>query len=547
MGQGRTLSGRYELVQLIARGGMAQVYEARDHALDRRVAVKALDPALATDEDAVSRFRREARQAAGLTHPHVVSVFDHGSHEGTHYIVMEHVGGGTLADLIEDEAPLDPARVVQIMAQVCEGLGAAHDIGIIHRDVKPANIMFDEHGRAKVADFGIARALTDVTITRTGTLLGSAAYLSPEQAAGKPIDTRADIYALGCVVYEMLTGKPPFHGGSPITIATHHLRTQPTPPLAIRDDLPSRLSAVVLEALAKDPDDRPPTARELWVRLEGALPEAARTETLALVGSGAADETVAIAGTGLGRDTASFDRAAFDDPPSAVAAPPSSPASTPPRPHTGEMTSGPAEHPSSRRDRGDRSSVFGAVAVLVGVLVAAFALVGLLTGDDAPSSATGSNPSEADALAPVVAAGDAMKAALDAAVADGWLPDDSASAFHRGTNRAVETFVAGDTAAAMGYLGELRAGIEALSREEVISGQQALDLLEPLAELEEQMRALRPVEIEEILDEDAPDEPPAQPTDDGGEDEDDDGEGDDGKGEGNDKGKGKGNGKGKDD
>jgi hypothetical protein len=279
----------------------------------------------------------------------------------------------------------------------------------------------------------------------------------------------------------------------------------------------------VLEALAKDPDDRPATARDLWTRLEDALPDGDRTATLALVGSAAADETVAINTGGRGADTAAFDGAAFD-------APPPTPRPTPLPP---TVAGGDGESDAADGGRDDRSSVFGAIAVLVGVLAATLLLVGVVSGGDGSDPAVGTTPTEADAFAPVIAAGDAMKAALEAAVTDGWLPDDSASGFHRATNSAVEAFVTGDTAAAMGHLGELRAGVEALSREDVISGQQALDLLEPLAELEEQMRALRPLEIEEVLEENA-DEPPSQPTDAV---DDDDAEGERGKGKGNGKGK----------
>ncbi|HEX2178239.1 MAG TPA: protein kinase, partial [Actinomycetota bacterium] len=243
-----------------------------DTVLGRVVAVKVLSASLAGDPSFVARFQREARAVASLNHPNLVGVFDTGSEGDLHYIVMEHVEGATLDAVIRQEAPLDPARVTDIATQVCEALAAAHAKGIFHRDIKPGNIMIEPGGRAKVMDFGIAKMSTD-TLTQVGAVLGTVRYLAPEQAAGQPIDERADIYALGCVMYEMLTGKPPISGESLVEIV-HKLATEhPAPPSTLNPEVPAGLDRVVMRALAKDPEDRYSSTVAMRMDLGRGLPD----------------------------------------------------------------------------------------------------------------------------------------------------------------------------------------------------------------------------------------------------------------------------------
>ena len=223
-------NGRYELHRRLGRGGMAEVYLARDQLLDRPVAVKVLFPALATDQGFVERFRREAQAAANLQHPNIVSVFDWGEANGTYFIVMEYVEGHTLAEMLRDEGRLHPDRAAEITADIAAALGFAHRNRVVHRDVKPGNVLITRDGGVKVADFGIARALSDSTdqnLTKTGSVMGTATYFSPEQARGAAVDPRSDIYSLGCVLYEMTTGHPPFTGDSAVAIAYKHVQENP--------------------------------------------------------------------------------------------------------------------------------------------------------------------------------------------------------------------------------------------------------------------------------------------------------------------------------
>ncbi len=255
-----TLAERYVLESPIARGGMGTVWRARDEVLARVVAVKILNHDLAHDDAFVARFRREALSAASLAHPHIVAIYDTGSEESgdetRHFIVMEHCGGGTLTDLAKDQGPLDPDRVIDIGIDICTALGHAHRHNLIHRDVKPANILFTPDGTLKVGDFGIAKAAFGASeLTTTGMILGSVAYLSPEQANGDEPDARSDLYSLGVVLYELLTGRPPFAAESQIATAMKHMREEPPPPRSIRAGVPRALEAVVLRTLAKDPAD----------------------------------------------------------------------------------------------------------------------------------------------------------------------------------------------------------------------------------------------------------------------------------------------------
>ena len=267
-------NGRYELHRRLGRGGMAEVYLARDQLLDRPVAVKVLFPALATDQGFVERFRREAQAAANLQHPNIVSVFDWGEANGTYFIVMEYVEGMTLAELLRDEGRLHPDRAAEITADIAAALGFAHRNRVVHRDVKPGNVLITRDGGVKVADFGIARALSDssdMNLTKTGSVMGTATYFSPEQARGAPVDPRSDIYSLGCVLYEMTTGHPPFAGDSAVAIAYKHVQENPVPPRRFDPALPETLEAITLKCLAKNPANRYPGAQDLRADLRRFL------------------------------------------------------------------------------------------------------------------------------------------------------------------------------------------------------------------------------------------------------------------------------------
>ena len=262
------LSDRYELGEILGFGGMSEVHLARDQRLHRDVAIKVLRADLARDPSFYLRFRREAQNAAALNHPAIVAVYDTGEAETPNgplpYIVMEYVEGVTLRDIVHTEGPMPSKRAIEVIADACQALNFSHQHGIIHRDVKPANIMISKTGAVKVMDFGIARALSDAnSVTQTAAVIGTAQYLSPEQARGEKVDARSDVYSLGCVLYEILTGEPPFVGDSPVAVAYQHVREDPVPPSRRHSDISPEMDAVVLKALAKNPDNRYQTAAEM--------------------------------------------------------------------------------------------------------------------------------------------------------------------------------------------------------------------------------------------------------------------------------------------
>ncbi len=264
----RVLSGRYELSHLVARGGMAEVYRAHDRLLDRPVALKVLFPELSVDRAFVERFRREAQAAANLSHPNIVPVFDWGEDGGTYFIVMEFIDGRALSSILRSAGPMHPDRAAEIGADVAIALAYAHRHGVIHRDVKPGNVLITEDGIVKVTDFGIARAVnTEESLTQTGAVMGTATYFSPEQAEGMGVDARTDIYSLGVVLFEMVTGRPPFMGDTPVAVASKHVRENPPTPREINPAVPPDLEAIILKCLAKSPEYRYATGDDLRVDL----------------------------------------------------------------------------------------------------------------------------------------------------------------------------------------------------------------------------------------------------------------------------------------
>jgi eukaryotic-like serine/threonine-protein kinase len=273
----RLLSNRYELGETLGYGGMSEVHRGRDVRLSREVAVKVLRADLARDPQFQERFRREAQNAAALNHPAIVAVYDTGETRTSYgplpYIVMEYVDGRTLRDIVKTEGPLPGQRAMEIMADVCAALDFSHRHGIVHRDVKPANVMITKSGAVKVMDFGIARAVADgqAAVTQTAAVIGTAQYLSPEQARGEAVDARSDVYAAGCVLFELLTGEPPFTGDSPVAVAYQHVREDPKPPSALNPRVNPALDAVVLKAMAKGAANRYQSAAEMRTDLVRVL------------------------------------------------------------------------------------------------------------------------------------------------------------------------------------------------------------------------------------------------------------------------------------
>ena len=283
--------GRYRIVRKLGTGGMANVYLAEDQELDRRVAIKILDERHASDEQFVERFRREAKNAAGLSHGNIVSIYDRGEAEGTYYIAMEYLDGRTLKELLVQHGP-PPIRIaIGYVRQILTALAFAHRNALVHRDIKPHNVIVDSSGHVKVTDFGIARSGTS-QMTEAGSIIGTAQYLSPEQARGAPVDQRSDLYSVGVLLYELLTGSVPFTGDTPVEIAMKHLSAIPEAPSKKRSDIPRGLDMIVIRALAKDPEERYQTAEEMdedLARIERGLrvsDETTEAATAVLSGSG---------------------------------------------------------------------------------------------------------------------------------------------------------------------------------------------------------------------------------------------------------------------
>ncbi len=329
----RMLGGRYELGPLLGRGGMAQVRRARDIRLGRQVAVKLLRTDLAGDPTFQARFRREAQASAGLNHPNIVAVYDTGEQAdpdtgvSVPYIVMELVEGHTLRELLRDGRKILPERALEFTAGVLDALAYSHRAGIVHRDIKPANVMLTSTGRIKVMDFGIARAVADTsaTMTQTAAVIGTAQYLSPEQARGETVDARSDIYSAGCLLYELLVGNPPFRGDSPVSVAYQHVRETPVPPSRLDPLVTADMDAIVLKALAKDAGHRYQTASEMRddinrllagqsVRAVVPPPEPAPTSVLAATQVLATPTEAQASPTEPATDTATIPQRAVEEP-----------------------------------------------------------------------------------------------------------------------------------------------------------------------------------------------------------------------------------------
>ena len=292
--------GRYRIVRKLGSGGMANVYLAEDQELGRRVAIKILDDRHAADDQFIERFRREAKNAAGLSHPNIVSIYDRGEAEGTYYIAMEFLDGRSLKELIVSRGPTPIRLAIEYTRQILAAIGFAHRHGIVHRDIKPHNVVVDADGRVKVTDFGIARSGAS-QMTEVGSIIGTAQYLSPEQARGAAVDQRSDLYSVGVVIYEMLTGTVPFTGETPLEIAMKHLSEVPVPPSELRPEVPHDLDLIVLRALAKDPEDRYASAEEMdaeLARVAGGLSVSTATAnaaTAVLAGAGIASAPTIVA------------------------------------------------------------------------------------------------------------------------------------------------------------------------------------------------------------------------------------------------------------
>ncbi len=346
---GELVGDRYELGRQLGAGGMARVYLAYDRLLSREVAVKVLSEPYASDPQFVERFRREASAAAGLNHPNIVAVYDRGEADGSYYIVMEYLSGPDLKQVIRRRAPLPPLTAIDYAQQILAALGAAHRRDLVHRDVKPQNVMVAEDGHLKVTDFGIARAGAEADMTEAGSVIGTAQYLSPEQARGGEVTSASDCYAVGIVLYEMLTGRVPFDGGPPVAVAMKQVSDPPQPPSEIEPSIPAVLEDVVLRALAKRPSERYRTAPELSRALDEAR--------AAIDGSGGTTRVMPIAG-----GTGDTGRTRVMDP------------------VTGTTRVGPPPPEEPPRGRRRWPAVVAALVLLAAIAIGAFVLLG---GDEA--------------------------------------------------------------------------------------------------------------------------------------------------------------------
>jgi serine/threonine protein kinase len=462
--EGRVLADRYAVGELLGRGGMAEVYLATDRVLDRPVAFKVLGGWLANDGTFVERFRREALAAARISHPNLVAVFDAGSEDGVHYIVMEHVPGETLADVLRKEGRLHPDRATRIAASVADALGVAHAARIVHRDVKPANVMLTPDGRTKLMDLGIARNIDGESITQASSILGTAGYVSPEQARGDPVDHRSDIYSLGCVLYEMLTGRQPFEAQDPLAVAYKHVHEVPVPPTSLEPSIPPALEAVTLRAMAKEP--------------------AARFQSVADMAFALDDRTAPVAPI----------TATTPMPP--VATTPLSAAGTDILPRR-------ADRVRRRRPLVPILLVLAALALLGGLAFALFAgdrPSGLAGPPNTPSPSASSSPSPSPTTSPtppvdpVQGAVVALQAVVAQGVSDGNISPEAADEIQRGLDAALHEFAGGDTKKALEKLSDLERKVDELIDHDEIAHSEKQKLFKAIEDLAAQMSLASPSE-----------------------------------------------------
>ena len=384
--RGALLGGRYQLDAIIGRGGMAEVWRARDIRLERDVAVKRLRVDLASDPTFQARFRREAQSAAGLNHPNIVAVYDTGeerdpvSDVSVPYIVMELVEGVTLREVLRDGRKILPERALEFTSGVLDALAYAHRAGIVHRDIKPANVMLTPNGTVKVMDFGIARAVADTsaTMTQTAAVIGTAQYLSPEQARGEKVDNRSDIYSVGCLLYELLTSQPLFKGDSPVSVAYQHVREMPVPPSQLDPEITPAMDAIVLKSLEKDPRDRYSDAGEMRDDIQRCI---AGEPVMAM---NPADQPTRIIANDPMTTTAR--RGLTPAPAPSPAGPPGTPASPE------DVAEGEEEEPKSRK--GLIALLIIAGIVLVGIIIG---IIYLFTGGGAAEPSPSPSPSPSSA------------------------------------------------------------------------------------------------------------------------------------------------------
>jgi eukaryotic-like serine/threonine-protein kinase len=469
---GRVLADRYEIGDLLGRGGMAEVYLATDRVLDRPVAVKVLGSWLVNDGTFVERFRREALAAARISHPNLVAVFDAGSEEDLHYIVMEHVPGETLADVLRHDGRVPPTRATRIASSVGDALGVAHAAGIVHRDVKPANVMLTPDGRVKLMDLGIARGIEGESITRASSILGTAGYLSPEQARGERVDHRSDIYSLGCVLYEMLTGRQPFEADNPVAVAFKHVHEAPLPPTSLEASVPPALEAVVLRAMEKDPASRFPSVADMTSALHGSASPAPPID------------------------------ATHPLPPSEATTPLMAAGATVPPPR--EPLRRRTDRPPPRRRTVPVLLLLAALALLGGL---AFALLGgdppsgrvgtsrSPTPSASPSASGSASPSSSPTETPVGSLQDAvvaLESILSMGVADGTIEDKAAREIGKEVEEALKKFAEGDTEDAVKKLEDLEEKVEGLVDKGEIAHSQEQRIDRAIEDLAEQMLLAAP-------------------------------------------------------